>query len=490
MSIAWVISIVLVGVAVLFFYVALRAGREVSNATEYYAGTRKLTHLQYDDTYLATNVTFTAVIILLAEYGYQMQWWALAVPIAWIAGMMLVRRVFVGFLLPIFENSWQPRTLHEFCGNRLQSTTLRQVLALVTIIAFVGTAAVEIIGLAYALLAFGIGHRLGLPILVLALTLILVAYARKSGFPGVVATDQLQIWFLCATYIVLIAVGILLVTISFPALSISPGPPTPGVVAGITAIIGFFALFLPFNLCVSDMWQRCYAARWERRTVERIASKKTMALFFVAFLIPIALGLAAAQIGVEHETDGYLLLQVLYNVISGLPMPLSALMGGILFAGFAAGAFSTVDTVLVNAGYIDQYDWRLRSEESDSQESLRATRDSVLIFGVASLLLVGPEFLVPNISLVQIGYAVFSSQIAFAPILLLAVFAIPRVRKGNTKILVGFLVASVVASYGSAIAGGIFDLPDLTNGSPILGLLISSLGVVFYLSYEYFIGER
>ena len=66
-----------------------------TNVDSYYAGLGHLSVGAYDTTYLATNVTFTAVILILTEVGYQYQWWAIVAPVAWGIGMLAVRWLFI-----------------------------------------------------------------------------------------------------------------------------------------------------------------------------------------------------------------------------------------------------------------------------------------------------------------------------------------------------------------------------------------------------------
>jgi len=469
------------GVGILFFVVAGRAGRNISDAETFYAGSKNISKGEYDNTYLATNVTFTAVLLLLAEVGYQYEWWALAAPGAWIGGMFWVRHVFLEKLIPSFSEGNMPRTLHEYCADRLLGSSLiRRVLALVTIIAFVGTVATEAIGLVYAFSTFGVVNEVALPAVVLAIVVILVLYARRSGFDGVVATDVIQTRLVAATGVVL---GIIVVLLFLwqPPFPISPAVATRTITfsEGAIAAFGFLILFVPFNLCVSDMWQRCYAARWNKDVVSEIASWRMIVSFFILFTIPVSIGIAASHIGIPKAGGSdFILLKVVDIVLDDLPLAVSFVVVFILSAGFVAGALSTGDTLLVNAGFIYEYDWK-QSHDLD-EEGLRGTKEAAGVFGVASMIFVAPEFLSDSFSLVDVAYGVFSNQIAFTPILLLSIYASARMRSGPNNVLVwalviSFLTCFLVVSYGSLNGDDV-----LVSSAPILGLIVTIVGLAWY----------
>ena len=92
--------------------------------------------------YIGANLTFTSIFLILSAESFHRGWWTLAIPVAWMLGTLL----FVACYPLLKPHIAAERTLHQTLGHVFQSQTLQRWASIWTIVAFVGTVALEFYG--------------------------------------------------------------------------------------------------------------------------------------------------------------------------------------------------------------------------------------------------------------------------------------------------------------------------------------------------------
>ncbi len=134
--------------------------------------------------YVGANLTFTTIILILSEEGFKRGVWTFAVPLFWLVGTAFLLFCYPKMKPFIIEGM----TLHQVLAQQYDDVTLQRWASLWTIIAFVGTVALEFYG----------GIRLfqwaGVPLLAnvslaLLLAFIVSSFTAMGGFRGVAYSD-------------------------------------------------------------------------------------------------------------------------------------------------------------------------------------------------------------------------------------------------------------------------------------------------------------
>ncbi len=250
--------VIFVGIPLIAWIIGTRAGKRNGGWRGYFLATGNLSTTSVASVYFGANLTFTAIFLILSEEAYIRGAWVFSVPIFWVLGTLVFLKMYPR-LKPFFQKGM---TLHQALGETFKSPTLQRWASIWTIVAFVGTVALEFYG----------GIRLlqwtNLPLFVdvsLALLLALVVglFTINGGFRGVAAADiWLDIVAICGT-------GVLFVFCFMSWGSVTPNVLTP--VAPIRPELGnniLFAIamgviFVPFQFCTLDTWQRLGA--WEKK---------------------------------------------------------------------------------------------------------------------------------------------------------------------------------------------------------------------------------
>jgi len=345
---------------VAYFIVAWRLRNSFTSVEDYFNYSRQMPENLFSDTFLATNVTFASIYLVITATTFERGNLTLWILIAWIVGLLLFRKLF-----PRATNFLEKgHTLHEFLGNTYQSDMLRKLASICTIIVFTGTLGIEFWGVMMILNGLGLTNSLTRGFVAIFIALVTSLYTMLGGFKAAVHTDHLQ------KYLILI-MGFLLALLSFGAfgsLAGFSGAQRINILNDLFNLknlfsdplfsISIFIMFVPFNFCVMDMWQRCTATTKLVRNsaIKSVGSLKTMLTFAFAFGVPIIVGLAARQVSPKLSPASG--MSILPNFISSLSVE-SALQIGVnalIYAGFFAALASTADTLLINISYTFVYD--------------------------------------------------------------------------------------------------------------------------------------
>jgi Na+/proline symporter len=451
---------------------------------DFFNFSRNIPRRLFSDTFIATNVTFTSIYLVVAATSYDRGNLTLWIIIAWITGLILFRNIFPR-IQSFFE---QGHTLHEFLGQRYGSNEIRRLASISTIIVFIGTLGIEFWGVVLLLESLGLGALLTTSTIAIAVALMTAAYTALGGFKAAVLTDRWQLYMIfgltIAMYAVIFGFGGLLQEVDNTKrvqLIVSTIDPS-SLFSDIVFAISMFVLFVPFNFCVMDMWQRCTATRSADRitAIRSVGSFKTCISFGLIFLVPILVGLSARGMFQEGSlSDSIIVFPEYLKRIAGPPAIRIPVLC-VIYAGFFAALMSTADTLLINASYSFMYDviGPLRKiNYADLDRDSRVHTIAVFRFWVFVFGLLAAPLMFVGLTLYQLVLAVFSSQIVlFTPI----IFAIFRPERAASRSQGAWL--SIVSGFAAALAcaaiGRLTGIATIVDATPVLAFCVS-LAVFF-----------
>lgn len=468
----WIDWLIFIAVPLLAWVLG-RIGRPAKVGTRaYYLANQNLNSAGLFSTYFGANLTFTAIFLILSQQAYQKGGIVFCVPVFWALGSIL----FAGFykrLRPFFQRGM---TLHQSLAEGFNSRSLQKCASAWTILAFLGTVALEFFGVIKLMQWIGLPPALSLSI-AMVLAMICSAFTITGGFRGVAFADGLLDLAAFAATVILF-----LYCIGFSAPSLVtqvPIPELPGKDEKFIFALAMALIFLPFQFCTFDSWQRCGA--WEKNH----KSPKLIAIFgiFLAlcYCVPIWIGLVLRREGVGADMGAHPIQSFL--TLSGVPMVLL----GLVFAGFVGAALSTADELLNCCSYSLLFDcFQVPRLIDDTQPEIDAKLvnsgkfyTAVFGFGAAAIALLGIYY---EREITDMAIAVFSVQVVFTIPLAVMVFFPSIAAKGGRAAIastfVGFLSAVITVCFGWAANDS-----DLSDGAPIVGFILALVGFFgFYLA--------
>jgi len=476
----WVAAVVFLTL-VAYFYRGWSLRHSFSSIEDFFNYSRSIPPRLFSDTFIATNVTFTSIFLVVAATSYERGNLTLWIIIAWILGLLLFRKVFPK-ISPFFDHG---HTLHEFLGQRYNSQALRRLASISTIIVFLGTLGIEFWGVVILLKGLGLVGSLAPFALAIGVALLTAVYTALGGFKAAVHTDRWQLWLIVALtvimYLVVFNVGGVLPSVDKPArIALLASVVNPSTLfSDIVFAIAMLILFVPFNFCVMDMWQRCTATQGEDRlrAIRSVGSWKTCVTFAVIFLVPILVGLSARTVmSGASFSNNILVFPEFLKQIAGPPW-LRIPMLCVIYTGFFAALMSTADTLLINSVYSFMYDVlgpirRINFGALDKTAHRRTI--AVFRFWVLVFALLAVPLIFIGLTVYQLVLAVFSSQIVLFIPIIYAIYrpqhAPARSRGACWSVVTGFLAAVICVNIGRLV-----DNPIVVDGTPVFAFVVSAL---------------
>lgn len=424
-------------------------------------------------TYIGANLTFTSIFLILSQESFKRGWWVLVVPVFWIVGTVLFIAVYPRMRPHIVEG----RTLHQTLGHTFQSRALQKWAAVWTIIAFVGTVALEFYGGILLVQWSGVPLVKAVTI-VLVLAFIVSAFTISGGLRGVAVADGfLDVVTLGAAAILIVQV------LPFPfvdtiQVGVSTSTPSLGV-EPVIFVLSMAVLFIPFQFCTLDSWQRLLA--WDKKGKSPkswLLSGGT--LLALAYCVPIIIGVFVKLSGLRLDSTG----QPLGAALGW--MHLGAGLLGLCFAGLAGAILSTADELLncTSLSLLADY-WGIPfSVTRESVEAERLGASGKFYTGVFAVIAAGIALLALKFTkeLSEMALAVFSAQVVFAWPLAAALFTPDRAPRLARWAVWAMIVAGVSALL-SVTFSWLFHVPDLAAGAPVLAFVLA--GLIFGLPWAF-----
>ena len=244
----------LIGVVLLSWIVGLRWRAKKSTWRGYYLANASMPGTNVAATYFGANLTFTTIFLILSYEGYHRGPVAFSVPVFWFLGSVL----FTAFYPRIKIYLIKGMTLHQALGEAYCSKSLQRWASLWTIMAFVGTVGLEFYG-GVLLLQWAGASSVTATTIGIGFAFICTAMTVTGGFRGLAAADIALDLFAFAAAVILFVWA---AKPAWLAVSAEPVLPLPTLSDSIIFVAGMGVIFLPFQFCVLDSWQRC--AAWQK----------------------------------------------------------------------------------------------------------------------------------------------------------------------------------------------------------------------------------
>ncbi len=374
------------------------------------------------------------------------------------ASLALGEMFFLGILFPtvgykIWKFSRHPEvvTLTDIVARRYQEDHLVRVLfALANIVFMFFLMGVQVVGISYVIEKVTGGI---IPYTAAAFTVavVLIVYQGLGGMRGVAYTDVLQLCLLSLTLVsVLVTIFISFdVSAVFQRLAVSdkaallsaPGP--EGIWNSTYWVTSFIALGFGWFLW-PHLWARIIASKEKRSMwvipVGTIVGKT----LFLVIIAPLVAFVAADLWPTVEALAGYKPDQIIIRfMFDYMPIPLA----GLMLAGVAAAAMSTVDSlslVLSSIAFHDLYERPFGTKLTEAQRTKWARRVTAVFPAVATLIALRPPALIVGL-VVDTSYAAFT---ALAPAVILG-FYWPRATTQGARwsISLGLIAAIVIIGW-------------------------------------------
>jgi Na+/proline symporter len=370
-------------------------------------------------------------------------------------------------------------TLHQTLGEVFQSPSIQRWASLWTIISFVGTVGLELYGGVILLRWMGL-NSLHSFVGALLLAFVVSAFTVSGGLRGIAIADLLLD---ASTFV---ALGILIWFVERKQLSFSgvltvqlPYKQDP------LFIVGMAVIFVPFQLCTLDTWQRF--ASWGGRSKRRPTAWLVISsvLLSLAFCFPIICGVIGRMTGLSSPPGAHILLAF----ITWLHVP--SVLIGLVVAGLISAILSTADELLNCCSMtllFDVFGLR-RPQQADASAEPRLVASGKFYTAAFSFISCGVVAiaLVYGKEISDLAMAIFSTQVVFTVPLVVALFFPKR-----APALAGPSIVSMVTGFAVAVAlvvvGWITHSQDLADGAPVaafaLAIVVFAVGAFYNLFFR------
>jgi Na+/proline symporter len=361
--------------------------------------------------------------------------------------------------------------LHQALGEAFDSADIRRIASLWTIAGFVGTVALEFYGGIRLLQWAGLPFLSALP-LALLLAFVIGAFTASGGLRGVAYAD------IFLTSLSVISIGLLIWMASRVyslnyVTELSPSAaPYPPLGDNVLFAIGMGVIFLPFQFCILDSWQRFAAWKGSTSSSKPLWVLWTGLILSILFCIPVFLGVLVRAVDLPVTPQGHPLL----SLLTAVHLPTGVM--GLLFAGMFAAMFSTADELL-NCCSMSFLGDALQLHIDDKPAAAAADKLALSgqfyigVFAVlsAALALFAVRF---DRKISEMAVAVFSGQILFTVPILVALF-----RPAAAKAYGTAAKAALAIGFSSVLAcvaiSWLNDYRLLADSAPLLGLALSAI---------------
>lgn len=428
----------------------------------YFLALGRLSTTSVAATYIGANLTFTSIFLILSLEAHKRGAWVLSVPFFWIIGTGVTVAVYPR-MRPHIERG---RTLHQTLGDVFNSPNLQRWAATWTIVAFVGTVALEFYG-AILLISWAGVPLLSTLIIAMALAYVVAAFTISGGMRGIARADIfLDVVTFGGALILAVAVAQ-----QMPLRSIPRAALLPVLEDQWLFVLSMGVLFIPFQVCTLDSWQRLLAWREKPDSPGRWLWSGGAALA-AAYCIPVFLGVVASAKGLAGPTSVQPLEAILHWI------QLSPVLLGVCVAGFLGAVLSTCDELLNCASMAlltDLWDLRL-GEQASPAESARYFASGKFYTGLFALVSAGLAVLAVwfGRAISDLALALFSAQVAFAWPLGVALFA-PNAAPSLARSASAAMAGSSLTAIGMVAGGWMYGSEELTAAAPIGAFVVAGL---------------
>lgn len=435
-------------------------------------------------TYFGANLTFTAIFLILSEESYRRGFWVLSVPISWLIGTLVFIRLYPR-IKPYIERG---TTLHQAIGEAFKSKSLQRLVSVWTITAFTGTVALEFYG------GIKLLQWINLPILTslsiaLLLALIVTGFTVIGGFRGVSYADMfLDVITFGGAFVLLFYLfkffGVSLLLSSPPITAITESHssivPVPGIVDNLSFVFGMIIIFIPFQICALDSWQRLSAWNKTDKSLNKVLLYPTILLILI-YCIPILVGVVIRNQGISVPLDSH----PLKLFLEGIAIP--PILLGLVVTGFISAIFTTADELLNCSSLSLLFDTFLIPRQADrtAHEEKKIVLGGkiytcIFAFLAALIALLALEY---ERKISELALAVFSTQVIFTFPLYIALFRKDKAPSLAKTATIAMLLSFIVA-VGAVFSGWVVREKQLSDAAPVLAFFtaLATFGIAKVIS--------
>lgn len=490
-----IVSIVTCCFLVWFLSEAVKSRRKYQTTADYFLwGHANLSTGEFAGTFIATNVTFTSSFLAIAVTAY-----SLGTDVIWLIASFIVGLIIFAFCYEFTIGKWVSQgkygSMHEFLESHYGSVA-RKIGAINTVFSFLGTIALEFLGIQIILESMGAQPWITV-IIFLGIASLTIAYTGIGGFREVVLSDIRQ------AKITMVAISVLILSMLFTfymyketGRSFVEGIVVNNSFSRINWLFLFSSvvLFFPFQFCVMDMWQRCRATSIEPKRVVK-ASLLSIPFVTIPLVLSGAIGLYFRTIvknGVVMvpQQDNLALFLGLNKVLEPV-LTLSPLLHTLIIAIFSIGlimaAISTADTLISSIIYTIMLDLWAEKRVGKPSSLVILTKPLKDVYGIVLGLsiitgVLGILLTMLRWSFYDLAMAIFGAQVGFAIPLALAFFLPDHAYRFKPVVPLALLIGLVTPPI-MVLAGRLLGAKDLISGAPVIAFVLVFLVILVYCPF-------
>lgn len=436
---------------ILYFYLGLRASKNVTTDTDYFVANRQLGIWQISSNLIATQIG-GGMLLGTAASAYSSGYFGIFYTLGMALGFILLSCGIAGRL-----QQFKVTTTAQLFETQYNSATLKKIASLLSIITLFGILIAQVVGFKSLMVAVGFGSWW----ITLPFWLSVVAYTMIGGLRAITINDMVQLCIITMTFVSIFFY--ILLNNPSSIVSVWQNQSTlfnaqPFSFSMVTSIILMPALF---SLIEQDLAQRFFASR--SKMVATISAINATVFLLVFALIPVYLGMQAKIMNVEIPTNANPLIMLIQTMLPSLVFAFA-------LCAIVAAIISTADALMNGISANITQDFNIRNYIP--LNSLRISKLTTLFIGVSSL--IASYFVPQNI----IDIIVSSYEISVCCLLIPLLFCY---FKQDVKKVSAYLSISM-GLFGFIL----FRIWPIWIPRELMGLLFSGIG---YLAGEYLLSK-
>jgi len=454
-----------------YFLIAWYDSLAIESVDDFFLAGRKLSKGNFVLNAVGTNYSFLTVVFVLAFWGFAFgggAWWSI-ITFALSFFLFAIQRFSLAGETEFLKDG---NTVHEFIGNRFNSSLLRVVASLATSFAYLGYFIASIyIAASFFAPALGVSSWT----LILFLAFATIVYTTLGGFKSVVKTDIIQF------FLILLGSGLIFYAVVISDVSL-------GAVVerslnaneffrperGLVYILALFLINGLWNFFAMDMWQRSISTGESESVVKgSLISGVVWSLIAIpAVMLGVFVVLAHQGAPIESPTA---LMQTFVGFLE------ASWASALFYTSLVGALISSQDSNLAALAQTIHTDvWAAIKPKiknvTDFQFTLKDARWVVVLSGVFGVGLLYVITSLLEFDLVTFLLTFFSAQLILFPLVFIGVY------KKEASLPSGHAMASIILGFLTAFGFGIYSVinPSLQFWVPIIGLGGAVLPLLVY----------
>lgn len=442
--------------------------KTVKGVDDFFPLKRELNAAQYRSTTVAAGMSLATVMIYFINLSPILGMALFVSVISFCASLVLLY-----FLIPkIMHENPENLTVQAFLGKTYQSEAVKKCALFFSLIGYLSIFSMELL-VGVSILSPFFGDKV---LLFASLYLgFLLVYSLMSGYKAIVATDRLQLAFICVSIVALLGY--------FLFLNREPGFFDPAAFktrltgswsAPLSFFLGITFMNLPAPVADAGTWQRVCSCK-----NAKTAQKGLLGVFGYFLLLWSALILLGNAFSITTVPEQFKDMPLLSSIIASMGQ-IESLAGGVIVLIFMLGLFSamvsTADSLLIAAGQIFSIDVLKENKAGEEHVELNKSRIAMLCLALGSFILF-VVFQKLQLDVVNLVFAIYGAQLAMVPSVFSALVS-KRIRqepmRGHwaalSSIASGFCAAWASALYGK-FSGNVMFLYN----APVFGFGVATM---------------